>query len=71
MTRAPEKNITIIGSFSGDVKSCWKALQFASAHIDRITVRKMISGTYQLADVNRAIERLHRLEEIKPLILMQ
>ena len=55
----------------GDVKSYWKAVQFASAHIDRIPFRKMISGTYQLADVYLAIERMHRLEEIKPLILME
>lgn len=46
-------------------------MQFASAHIDRIPFRKMISGTYQLADVYLAIERMHRLEEIKPLILME
>ncbi len=66
-----KKNIRVIGSFSGDVKSYWKALQFASAHIDRIPFRKMISGTYTLADVNVALEKMHRLEEIKPLILME
>lgn len=65
-----KKNIRVIGSFSGDVKSYWKALQFASAHIDRIPFRKMISGTYRLEDVNLALERMHRLEEIKPLIVM-
>ena len=66
-----KKNIRVIGSFSGDVKSYWKALQFASAHIDHIPFRKMISGTYRLADVNVALEKMHRLEEIKPLILME
>jgi threonine dehydrogenase-like Zn-dependent dehydrogenase len=66
-----KKNLKVIGSFSGDVKSYWKALQFASAHIDDIQFRKMISGTYQLADVNLAIERMQRLEEVKPLILME
>ena len=66
-----KKNIRVIGSFSGDVKSYWKALQFASAHIDRIPFRKMISNTYKLEDVNLALERMHRLEEIKPLILME
>ncbi len=65
-----KKNIRVIGSFSGDVKSYWKALQFASAHMDRIPFRKMITGQYALADVNLALERMHRLEEIKPLILM-
>jgi D-arabinose 1-dehydrogenase-like Zn-dependent alcohol dehydrogenase len=65
-----KKNIRVIGSFSGDVKSYWKALQFASEHMDRIPFRKMISGEYALADVNLALEKMHRLEEIKPLILM-
>lgn len=65
-----KKNIRVIGSFSGDVKSYWKALQFASAHMARIPFRKMITGQYALADVNLALERMHRLEEIKPLILM-
>lgn len=65
-----KKNIRVIGSFSGDVKSYWKALQFASAHSDRIPFRKMISGTYRLGEVNLALERMHRLEEIKPLIVM-
>ena len=65
-----KKNIRVIGSFSGDVKSYWKALQFASAHIDRIPFRKMISGEYALADVNIALDKMHRMEEIKPLILM-
>ena len=66
-----KKNIRIIGSFSGDVKSYWKALQFASAHMDRIPFRKMISGQYALEDVNIALDKMHRLEEIKPLILME
>lgn len=66
-----KKNIRVIGSFSGDVKSYWKALQFASAHMDRIPFRKMISGQYALEDVNIALDKMHRLEEIKPLILME
>jgi threonine dehydrogenase-like Zn-dependent dehydrogenase len=65
-----KKNIRIIGSFSGDVKSYWKALQFASAHIDRIPFGRMITGRYRLDEVNTALERMHRLEEIKPLIVM-
>ncbi|MFG1398332.1 zinc-binding dehydrogenase [Roseixanthobacter pseudopolyaromaticivorans] len=65
-----KKNIRVIGSFSGDVKSYWKALQFASAHIDTIPFGKMITGRFALADVNTALERMHRLEEIKPLIVM-
>jgi D-arabinose 1-dehydrogenase-like Zn-dependent alcohol dehydrogenase len=65
-----KKNIRVIGSFSGDVKSYWKALQFASVHADRIPFEKMITGRYALEDVNLALDRMHRMEEIKPLIVM-
>lgn len=66
-----KKNLRVLGSFSGDVRSYWKALRFASAHIDHIPFKKMISGRYALDDVNTALERMHRLEEIKPLIVME
>lgn len=66
-----KKNIRVLGSFSGDVKSYWKALQFASAHIDHIPFGKMITGRYSLDDVNLALERMHALQEIKPLIVME
>lgn len=66
-----KKNIRVIGSFSGDVKSYWKALQFASAHIDRIPFGKMITGRYALDEVNVALERMHALQEIKPLIVVE
>lgn len=65
-----KKNIRVLGSFSGDVKSYWKALQFASAHVDHIPFGKMISGRYALDEVNTALARMQRLEEIKPLIVM-
>jgi threonine dehydrogenase-like Zn-dependent dehydrogenase len=66
-----KKNIRVIGSFSGDVKSYWKALQFASAHVDRIPFGRMITGRYRLDEVNVALERMHALQEIKPLILFE
>lgn len=65
-----KKNIQVIGSFSGDVKSYWKALQFASDHIDHIPFGKMITGRYKLSEVNVALERMRRMEEIKPLIVL-
>ena len=61
-------NIHIIGSFSGAAKDYFKALEFVSQHQDRIPLERMITGRYRLADVNTALERMKRLEEIKPLI---
>jgi threonine dehydrogenase-like Zn-dependent dehydrogenase len=63
-----KKNVHVIGSFSGDARSYWKALDFVSRHQSRIPFGRMISNRYRLGDVNLALERMQRLEEIKPLI---
>ena len=63
-----KKNVRIIGSFSGDARSYWKALDFVSRNQDRIPFGRMISNRYRLDAVNTALSRMHRLEEIKPVI---
>ena len=63
-----KKNIRVIGAFSGDARSYWKALTFVSRHIDDIPFGAMISNRYRLDDVNEALARMKRLEEIKPVI---
>ena len=63
-----KKNIRVIGSFSGDARSYWKALTFVSRHIDDIPFGAMISNRYRLDQVNEALARMKRLEEIKPVI---
>jgi threonine dehydrogenase-like Zn-dependent dehydrogenase len=62
------KNIRIIGSFSGDARSYWKALTFVSRHMEDIPFGAMISNRYRLDQVNEALQSMKRLEEIKPLI---
>ena len=56
------------GSFSGQSKAYWKALDFVSAHKHEIPFERMISNRYRLDDVNTAIERMKNYEEIKPVI---
>mgnify|MGYP006439215061 CR=1 FL=1 len=63
-----KKNLTIIGSFSGDSKSYWTALQFLKTHQD-LPFADMITNRYRLEDVNTALERMRNYAEIKPVIV--
>ena len=62
------KQLRIVGSLSGRAKAYWKALDFLSKHKDNIPFDRMISNHYPLAEVNTAMERMRRYEEIKPVI---
>ncbi len=63
-----KKNLTVIGSFSGDARSYSLALDFISTHVDDFPFDKMITGRYKLDDVNIALERMKNMQEIKPVI---
>jgi len=65
-----KKNITVIGSFSGDARSYSLALDFISTHLHDFPFEKMITGRYKLDDVNIALERMKNMQEIKPVILV-
>lgn len=62
------KNLRVMGSFSGDAKSYWKALDFMSRHKDDVPFERMISNRYTLDQVNTAMERMKAFQEIKPVI---
>jgi threonine dehydrogenase-like Zn-dependent dehydrogenase len=62
------KNLKVLGSFSGQAKAYWKALDFLSTHGKEIPFERMISGRFKLNEVNTAMERMKRQEEIKPVI---
>lgn len=63
-----KKNVTVIGSFSGDARSYWEALDFAATHAHDIPLSRMITGRFRLDQTNEALDRMHRQLEIKPLI---
>jgi len=63
------KQLKILGSLSGRAKAYWKALEFISAHRNSIPFERIISNRYPLDQVNLALERMKRYEEIKPVIL--
>ena len=62
------KQLRILGSLSGRAKAYWKALDFISSHQNAIRFEHMISRHYTLDEVNTAMERMKRYEEIKPVI---
>jgi D-arabinose 1-dehydrogenase-like Zn-dependent alcohol dehydrogenase len=62
------KNLRVLGSFSGQAKAYWKALDFVSKHVGNIPFERMISNRYKLEDVNTALTRMKNFEEIKPII---
>lgn len=63
-----KKNINVIGSFSGDARSYWQALEFAAKYESQIPLHKILSNRYALDDVNIAMARMKSFDEIKPVI---
>ena len=62
------KQLRILGSLPGRAKAYWKALNFISEHQSTIPFSRMVSNRYTLDQVNVALERMKRYEEIKPVI---
>lgn len=62
-----KKNLQVLGSFSGDARSYWKALQFLASHPE-LPFEEMITNRYRLDEVNTAMERMRTFQEIKPVI---
>ncbi len=65
-----KKNITVIGSFSGDARSYSLALDFMSVHLGDFPFEKMITGRFRLDEVNVALQRMKDMKEIKPVIMV-
>lgn len=65
------KNLRVIGSFAGDARTYWKALEFAAKHKEDIPFERMITGRFDLVDVNLALSRMKDALEIKPLLRIQ
>lgn len=63
------KQLSIIGTFSADIRHYWKALDFIRQTRDKYDFDAMISNSFPLKDINTAIQRMQNFEEIKPLVL--
>src|SRR5690606_9322117 len=64
-----KKNLTVIGSFSGDASHYHKALLVLERYADRLPFDRLISGQYPLGQVNDVIGRMQAFQEIKPVLL--
>lgn len=62
------KQATVIGSRSGGIDTFHRAMKFLERHADRFEWDRIISGSYRLEDINRAMDKMQRWEEIKPVI---
>jgi Zn-dependent alcohol dehydrogenase len=60
----------VLGSFSGQAKAYWKALEFVSKHLHEVPFDRMVTNRYTLDDVNVALTRMKNFEEIKPIITL-
>lgn len=63
-----KKNLTVLGSFSADIRHYWKALRFLERHHADLPFHKVISNRYALDEVNTALARMRAFEEIKPVL---
>ncbi|MBO0801886.1 MAG: zinc-binding dehydrogenase [Nocardiopsaceae bacterium] len=63
-----KKNLTVIGSFSGDVSHYHKALAIIERLAGRLPFDRLISGRYPLGQVNEVIDRMRSFQEIKPVL---
>jgi threonine dehydrogenase-like Zn-dependent dehydrogenase len=67
-SRITAKNLTVLGSFSGHVRSYWAALDFLERHRGALDFEAMVTNAYALSDINVALDRMEAMEEVKPVI---
>lgn len=65
-----EKQIDVIGVMSGHTDHYYKAIQFVESNQDRFSFEDMLSNSYQLDQINDAMEAMRTFQEVKPLVFM-
>ena len=60
-----QKQACVIGSGGADARHFYKALKFIEAHRERVDFSKIISSTYELEDINTALENMEKGADIK------
>jgi threonine dehydrogenase-like Zn-dependent dehydrogenase len=68
VSRINEKGLTLIGSVSAHNVHIYRALQFIKTHRDKYPFAEIVSGKYQLEDVNDALANMASGKEIKSVI---
>ena len=67
-SRINEKGLTIVGSVSAHIVHFYKALQFIKTNRAKYPFAEIVSGKYQLEDINEALANMASGKEIKPVI---
>ena len=66
-----KKNLTVIGSFSGDLSHYRGALTILERFAGELPFDRLISGHYPLSDIGSVMTRMQNYQEIKPVLLPQ
>jgi threonine dehydrogenase-like Zn-dependent dehydrogenase len=64
-SKITQNRTTILGSWSGGIKHYWQALEFMRRTCGEVDYGRMISGRYELDDVNTALANMASFSEIK------
>lgn len=64
------KNLTLIGSYSGDISHYYQALCFVEKYQHEVPFEKLITNEYPLKDINEALKNMKAFKEIKPLVIL-
>lgn len=67
--RIVNRELTLIGSFSGGVDAYFKALDFMRVHRDRFDWDRAIGASYRLDEVSYALDAMGGHRDVKPLIV--
>jgi L-iditol 2-dehydrogenase len=67
--RLVTRQITMKGSFGGEIDSYYKALEFMRRHRTRFDFDLVLGERYGLGDVTDALQKMQRYEDIKPVIV--
>jgi len=59
------KQVCVLGSSGADARHFYKALKFIEAHREKVDFSKIISSTYDLEDINTALENMAKGADIK------
>jgi L-iditol 2-dehydrogenase len=68
--RIVNQDLTVIGSFSGNVDAYYRALEFMRRHRDRFDWNLVLGASYPLDRVTDALEAMGAHEDIKPVIVL-
>ncbi|MQA78601.1 MAG: zinc-binding dehydrogenase [Streptosporangiales bacterium] len=68
-TTVTRRQLTILGSWSGEAAQYWRALQFLSRTKHKFDFDQLLSNRYHLDEINVAMAKMQSYEEIKPIVL--